>query len=62
MNYKPFDVDAVMDAMAPLLGLRISPEYRNGIKLNLKTAAKMAAVVEQVKLDDEQEPAPVYRP
>jgi hypothetical protein len=48
--------------MAPLLQLRISPDYRAGIKQNLKTAAKMAAVIEAIKLDDEAEPAPVYRP
>jgi hypothetical protein len=62
MAYKPFDADALIDATAPLLQLRIEPEYRPGIKLNLKTAGKMAALVEQVKLGDEAEPAPVYRP
>ena len=62
MAYKPFDADALIDAAAPLLQLRIATEYRAGIKLNLKTASKMAALVEQVKLDDDAEPAPVYRP
>ena len=62
MSYKPFDGEALIDAMAPLLQLRISPDYRAGIKLQLKTAAKMAAVIEQIKLDDDAEPAPVYRP
>ena len=62
MAYKPFDADALIDATAPLLQLRISPEHRAGIKLNLKTAGKMAALVEQIKLDDDAEPAPVYRP
>jgi hypothetical protein len=61
MAYKPFDADALIDAAAPLLQLRIAPEHRTGIKLNLKTASKMAALVEQVKLDDDVEPAPVYR-
>jgi hypothetical protein len=62
MNYKPFDVEAVIDAMAPLVQLEIAAEYRPGVKQNLKTAAKMAALVEQVKLADDIEPAPVYRP
>lgn len=61
MAYKPFDADALIDAAAPLLQLRIEPEYRAAIKANLKTASKMAALVEQVKLDDEAEPAPVFR-
>ncbi len=62
MAYKPFDADALIDATAPLLQLRIAPEHRAGIRLNLKTASKMAALVEQLKLDDDAEPAPVYRP
>lgn len=62
MAYKPFDADALIDATAPLLQLRIEPDYRAGIKLNLKTASKMAALVEQVKLGDEAETAPVFRP
>jgi hypothetical protein len=60
--YKPFDADALIDATAPLLQLRIEPAYRAGIKQNLKTASKMAALVEQVKLEDEAEAAPVFRP
>jgi hypothetical protein len=40
----------------------VAQEHRAGIKLNLKTASKMAALVEQVKLDDDAEPAPVFRP
>jgi hypothetical protein len=61
MAYKPFDVEALLDAAAGVLHLKVVPEYREGIKNNLKTAAKMAALVEQVKLDDDMEPAPVYR-
>ncbi|WP_374621234.1 DUF4089 domain-containing protein [Devosia sp.] len=62
MAYKPFDADLLIDASAPLLHLRIEPEFRAGIKLNLKTASKMAALVEQIRLEDDAEPAPVYRP
>ena len=62
MAYKPFDADLLIDASAPLLHLRIEPEFRAGIKLNLKTASKMAALVEQIRLADDTEPAPVYRP
>jgi hypothetical protein len=62
MAYKPFDADAVIDALAPLLQLPISAAHRPGIRQNLKTASKMAALIEQVKLPDEAEPLPVYRP
>ncbi len=62
MAYKPFDGDALIDAAAPLLQLRIEPEYRAGIRLNLKTASKMAALIEQVKLADDAEPAPTFKP
>jgi len=62
MAFKPFDADAMIDAMAPVLQLKISEEQRPGVRLNLKTAGKMAALVEQVVLEDDAEPAPVYRP
>jgi len=61
MAYKPFDADALIDASALLLQLRIEPEYRAGIRANLKTASKMAALLEQMPLEDEAEPAPVFR-
>jgi len=55
------DLEGWIDAMAPLAGLEIAAAYRPGVKANLKTAAKMAALLERVVLDDEAEPAPVYR-
>lgn len=61
MKFKPFDADALIEAAAPMLQLKIAPEYRDGIKENLKVAAKMAVLVESVKLDEEAEPAPVFR-
>lgn len=61
MSYKPFDAEAVIEAAALLLHLKIAPEYQEGIRQNLKTAAKMNAIVEQVRLSDDTEPAPVYR-
>lgn len=62
MAYIPFDADAMIDAMAPVLQLEISDEHRPGVRQNLKTAGKMAALLEQVALEDTAEPAPVYRP
>ena len=57
-----FDADAVIDAMAPLLGLRILPEYRAGIAVNLQATARFARLILDVPLDDHAEPAPVCRP
>lgn len=61
MTTKPADFDAWIDTLSPVLKLDIAPEYRPGVKANLKTAAKMAALLERVALEDEAEPAPVYR-
>jgi hypothetical protein len=61
-GYKPFDADALIEAAAAMLHLKIAPEHKRGVRDNLKTAAKMAIIVEQVKLEDGAEPAPVYRP
>lgn len=62
MKFKPFNADALIDAAAPILQVKIAPEYRDGIKEHLKVAAKMAVLVESVELDDDAEPAPVFRP
>jgi hypothetical protein len=61
MSYKPFDADALIEAAAAMLQLKIAPEQQPSVKNHLKAAAKMAALVEQVKLDDSAEPGPVYR-
>lgn len=55
-----FDAEAVAEALAPLLGLEIAPEYRPGVIANLETAARMARLMEQVVIEDEAEPAPVF--
>jgi hypothetical protein len=61
MAVKIPDIDQWIDAMAPVVGLEISAERRPGVKANLKTAAKMAALLDKVPVKDEIEPAPVYR-
>lgn len=55
------DFDQWIDAVAPLVKLEIAPDYRDGVKANLKAAAKMAALLERAPLEPETEPAPVYR-
>ena len=55
------DFDQWIDAVASLVALEITPEQRPGVKANLKTAAKMAALLEKAPLKPETEAAPVYR-
>ena len=55
------DADAVIDAMAPLLGLAIEPEWRAAVAMNVKTVAAAAGLVLAFPLGDEAEPAPVFR-
>ena len=61
MSVKLPDFDQWIDAMAPVEKLAIPPDLRAGVKNNLKTAAKMAALLDKVELRDEAEPAPIYR-
>lgn len=61
MGVKLPDFDLWVDAMAPILGLTIAAETRAGVKANLKTAAKMAALLDKADVEGETEPAPVFR-
>lgn len=51
----------VIDAMAPLLGLAIELGWRAAVAMNVKTIATAAELVLAFPLDDEDEPAPVFR-
>ncbi len=55
-----FDPVAVIDAMAPLLGLTIADEYRAGIATNLVITARFAVLLTTFPLDEHEEPAPVF--
>lgn len=61
MPDQPFDPEAVIDAMAPLLGLVIRPEERPGVATNLRVTARFAAILLDAPVPDEAEPAPVFR-
>ena len=56
-------IGAVLDAItgAGLMDQPEAAERRAGVKAHLKTAAKMAALLEKTPITDETEPAPVYR-
>jgi hypothetical protein len=55
------DLDQWLDAVAPIVKLDVPAEQRPGVKDHLKTAAKMAALLEKVPLKDETAAAAVYR-
>lgn len=59
---KTIDPEAVLDAVAPMLGLAIAEEDRAGVALHLATAARLYALVDAVEVDDHAEPAPVFVP
>ena len=60
MTAKTFDPEAVVAAMAPLLGLTLTPESRAQTIVHLRIAAEQAERLLSVPLDDQQEPAPVF--
>jgi Protein of unknown function (DUF4089) len=57
-----FDPEALVDAMAPLLGLTLTAESRAQAIVHLRIAAEHAEKLLSVSLDDEEEPAPVFTP
>jgi 1-carboxybiuret hydrolase subunit AtzG-like protein len=52
---------AVLDAMAPALGLEVDPGWRAGVIAHWQATARAARLVLAFPLDDEVEPAPVFR-
>lgn len=55
------DVERLVDALAPALGLAVDPAWRGAVVANLKTVAAAARLVHDASLADELEPAPVFR-
>jgi hypothetical protein len=62
MTSNPFDAEALVDAMAPLLGLTPTSESRAETIAHLRIAAEHAEKLLSVSLDDREEPAPVFTP
>jgi hypothetical protein len=54
-------LDAHIDAAPALVGLTIDHAYREGVKLHMRATANAARFVLQSPLEDEAEPAPVFR-
>lgn len=56
------ETEKLMAAAAEVLRIEVEPEFKPGVLANLDVAVKMAKLVEAFELDDEAEPAPVFRP
>ncbi len=59
-NASTEQLDAVIDALAPAIGMRIDPAWREAVRANLAVTLRMAAIVDEFALPDEAEPAPVF--
>jgi Protein of unknown function (DUF4089) len=60
---RPDFADADLDhllAAAPLFGLDIRAEWRDGVRANLRASLLLGGQVTAFPLDDEAEPAPVF--
>ena len=62
MSEPAFDAEALIEAMAPLLGLVVGEASREPVRTHLEIAARYAALLEQIALGDHEEPAPVFTP
>jgi hypothetical protein len=62
MNEHAFDPEALIDAMAPAIGLAIPPDSRAQVVVHLSIAWDHAAKLFAFEIDDHQDPAPVFKP
>ena len=62
MTGDPFDPEALVNVMVPLLGLTVTAELRAQTVVHLRIAAEQAEKLLSVSLDDQDEPAPVFTP
>jgi RNAse (barnase) inhibitor barstar len=54
------DLDTLIDVAARAIDLPVESEWKPDVKAHLEVLLRLAAVVEQFKLPDEAEPAPVF--
>ncbi|QEN90868.1 DUF4089 domain-containing protein [Labrys sp. KNU-23] len=55
-----FDAQAVIDAMAPMIGIEVDPDFREGVAANLKLTAELAQLVLSFAAEDGNQPAAVF--
>ena len=53
-------IDALADASARALGLTLDRTWRGSIAFNLRLILRHAALVDEFKLPDDAEPAPIF--
>jgi hypothetical protein len=53
-------LDTYIDAAAQMLALPVAPEWKPAVRAHLEVALKLAAIVEELELPDEAEPAPLF--
>ena len=62
MSEKKPDIAKWVDEAAQAIGLPIAPQYRANVILNVERSLAIAAPLLALELDDDLNPAPVYRP
>lgn len=61
MNDDSFDPAALTAAIAPLLGLQVTPAQRPGVLLHLANTRRIATPMLRFELPERTENAPVFR-
>ena len=61
MTDKFFDPESLVDAMAPLLKIALTPASRAEVIVHLTIAAEQAELLLSGAIGDPDEPAPVFR-
>jgi hypothetical protein len=51
-----------IDTLAAAIGITLEPGWRDGVRMNLEISLRMAAMVAEFPLDDEDDALPVYTP
>jgi Protein of unknown function (DUF4089) len=54
-------LDDFIDAAAKALALPVEPEWKPAVKANLTVTLRLGALVAELELPDEAEPAPVFK-
>ena len=60
MTPKQGALDAYVDAAAEVLALPVEPAWKPAVRANLQVALALAAVVAELELPDEAEPASTF--
>jgi len=53
-------LDSYIDAAAKVLDLRVAPEWKPTVRLNMENTLKLARLVQEFPLPDDIEPASIY--